>query len=48
MEIGIRPEIRNVVEEETKTTEKLQHSDFNKLPWKSIQLHCQVFYNNNP
>lgn len=26
MEIGTRPEIRNVVEEKTETTEKLQHS----------------------
>ena len=26
MEIGIRPETRNVVEEETETTEKLQRS----------------------
>lgn len=26
MEIGTRPEIRNIVEEETKTTEKVQHS----------------------
>lgn len=26
MEIGTRPEIRNAREEETKTTEKLQHS----------------------
>lgn len=27
MEIGTQPEIRNIVEEETKTTEKLQHSE---------------------
>lgn len=44
MEIGTRPEIRNSVEEETKTTEKLQHSKLQMLLWKSLQLLCQVFF----
>lgn len=50
MEIGTRPEIRNIMEEETKTTEKLQHSKLQKAPLKISPAPLTVFffYNNNP
>lgn len=49
MEIGTGPEIRNAMQEETKTTEKLQQlQNFNKDLWKSLPLLCQFLYSNEP
>lgn len=44
MEIGTRPEIRNIMEEETKTTEKLQHSKLQKAPLKISPAPLTVFF----